>query len=55
MRPWMAERGIDIVAMTDAPVEAVARQIDRDGLGFLILVDSNLSATRRLVGLTAMD
>ena len=44
----MAERGIDIVAMTHAPVEAVARQIDRDGLGFPILVDSDLSATRRL-------
>jgi peroxiredoxin len=48
LRPWLADRGIELVAMTHAPPAAVAKQIDRDGLTFPILIDSNLALTRLL-------
>ena len=48
MRPWLADRGIDVVAMTHAPAKEVLAQIERDHLGFPIIIDQDLEVTRRL-------
>lgn len=48
MRPWLTERGIDVVAMTSGPEKAVVAQQQRDGIGFGILLDPDLATTRQL-------
>lgn len=48
MRGWLTGLGIIIVGMTHAPAHAVRQQIERDGLGYPILIDTDLAITRRL-------
>ena len=48
MRPWLADRAIGAVAMTHAPAKEVQVQIERDHLGFPIIIDPDLEVTRRL-------
>ena len=48
MRPWLAEQNIDVIAMCHAPAKAVRAQIERDGIGFPILIDTDLTISRQL-------
>ena len=48
MRPWLTDRGIEVVAMTHAGAREVLAQIERDHLGFPIIIDQDLEVTRRL-------
>lgn len=48
MRPWLTSHNIEVVAMTFATATAIQQQIERDGLGFPIMIDHNLELTKRL-------
>ena len=48
MRPWLAEQNIEVVAMCHAPAKAIQAQIERDGIGFPILIDPDLTISRQL-------
>lgn len=48
MRPWLQGQGVHIVAMTHGSLDAIRSQVERDGLRFPVLIDPDLTVTRRL-------